>query len=509
MPVYQQNEINVTALQTPDLYVQILSPTNQLIQGVFTNIGGIVGTASWGPKNAPVVIGSTAMRTQMFGSSKARKYDLGTIHDTAVLQGGQNYRIVRVTDGTDTAANRVMAGATINFVSRYTGSLGNSTLVTIGAGSKDGSWRIVVSMPGTQPEVFENVGLGLTGAAVWRAFTDAINKGLYGQRGASSLIVAVSGASDAAPPLGTFQLGGGTDGADGVTPAHLIGVDGFARTGMYALRSSGASVVALADNDDKSTWTLQEAFGLKEGMYMLGVGSVGETITQAIADKKQYGVDSYSIKVLLGDWCYFNDTVNGIVRLVSPQGYALGRLIALSPEQSGLNKPMYGIVATERTMSNMTYSLAELDALGAADIDVITNPIPAGSVFGLRFGRNSSSSAVIHGDNYTRMTNYIAFTLNAAMGAYVGKLQGTKENDPTRNSAKVTVESFLQAMQDAKQIDGYSTQINKANNSDNRIALGYMQMYVKVRYLSVVEYFIIDFEGGQSVQVTKSASALF
>ena len=49
MPIVQQGSINTTALVVPDLYVQIVPPQNLVLNGVPTNVVGVVGTASWGP----------------------------------------------------------------------------------------------------------------------------------------------------------------------------------------------------------------------------------------------------------------------------------------------------------------------------------------------------------------------------------------------------------------------------------------------------------------------------
>ena len=105
------------------------------------------------------------------------------------------------------------------------------------------------------------------------------------------------------------------------------------------------------------------------------------------------------------------------------------------------------------------------------------------------------------------MTNYIAYTLNGGMGRFVGKLQGTSPTDPTRSQAKATVDSFLAGMKQQNMIDDSSTICDLTNNIASRIALGYMQMDVKVRYLSVVEKFLINLEGGQSVQVARTSTA--
>src|SRR5260364_46164 len=104
MPISQQGAINKTAQLVPDVYVQIVAPRVLLLNGVPTNILGMVGTAQWGPVNAPVTIGSRADYARRFGSILPRLHDLGTAVAAATLQGANNFRCVRVTDGTDTAA---------------------------------------------------------------------------------------------------------------------------------------------------------------------------------------------------------------------------------------------------------------------------------------------------------------------------------------------------------------------------------------------------------------------
>uniref|UniRef100_UPI0021756F60 hypothetical protein n=1 Tax=Bacillus thuringiensis TaxID=1428 RepID=UPI0021756F60 len=85
MPVFPQGAINTTALVVPDVYVQIVPPSDNFINGLPTNILGIVGTAQWGPVNAAVTVSSLADYVQKFGNVQPRKYDLGTVVWGAVL----------------------------------------------------------------------------------------------------------------------------------------------------------------------------------------------------------------------------------------------------------------------------------------------------------------------------------------------------------------------------------------------------------------------------------------
>jgi hypothetical protein len=440
MPVVQQGSINTTALIVPDLYVQIVPPSVSLLNGQPTNVLGVVGTAQWGPVNSPSLIGSMAMYAQLFGAIQARKFDMGTAVAAAVLQGASNFRCVRVTDGTDIAASIVNQLTCITFTSKYTGTLGNTAQVTLATGSQASTFKAVVAMPGLVPEVFDNI--SGTGNALWVNMAAAINNGQSGLRGPSQLIVASAGIGVTAPTLATLTLTGGTDGTTTITAAVLTGVDTVPRKGMYALRNTGASIAMLADADDSTQWTTQVSFGLSEGIYMIMTGPSGDTIANAVTAKGTAGIDSYAAKLLFGDWVYFNDSVNNQVRLISPQGFVAGLMSNLSPEQSSLNKMMYGVVGTQKSYQNQVYSGAELQALGQVGIDVITNPVPGGQYFGARFGHNSSSNAVTNGDNYTRMTNYIAYTLNAGMGKYIGQLQSAT----VRRNAAATISAFLDGL---------------------------------------------------------------
>jgi phage tail sheath protein FI len=221
-------------------------------------------------------------------------------------------------------------------------------------------------------------------------------------------------------------------------------------------------------------------------------------------------LDSYGGKLCFGDWVYWLDTTNNVLRVVSPQAFFAGTLANLSPEQSSLNKQMQGIVGTQKSYSNTQYSQADLTQFAIAGIDVITNPVPGGSYFGARFGHNSSSNPVINGDNYVRMTNYIAGTLSSGMGLFIGKLQSAT----VRNQALATISSFLDNLQQAGMIGdpnggaAYSVTLNASNNPPSRVALGYMQVDVQVKYLAIIEKFLVNVEGGTSVQIIKSSTAL-
>src|SRR5262249_52793889 len=154
-------------------------------------------------------------------------------------------------------------------------------------------------------------------------------------------------------------------------------------------------------------------------------------------------------------------------RLISPQSFVAGILGNLDPSQSSLNKQLQGVVGTQKSSTGSPYTSADLDVLARGGIDVICNPVPGGSYFGCRNGRNTSSNASVHGDNYTRMTNYIAKTIASGMGIYIGQLQSATE----RREAKTTLDAFFANLQDQGLIgtpdgvgDAWNTVLDDSNN---------------------------------------------
>jgi hypothetical protein len=740
MTVLPQGNYNNNALTVPGLYIQVVAPQNGFINGIPSNILGLVGTASWGPVNSPVSISTVNDYMQNFGPVLTNKYDMGTHVALACLQQANNISCVRVTDGTDTAASVALVdtngspatGLTLN--SFYTGAYGNLIQAVVSAGTSNTnaspSFKLTISVPNGVPEIFDNI--GGTGSNIWANMTNAVNLGqgsirppsvlctaslatyissvsitaagsyatlptfgttgdgsgatfagtmkavsavmvaagtgyvqadtitltggthtvnailtvqttqivsldvnaggsnyqvgdtitLAGGTHSTAAILTVATVSSGAvstftisnvgsysvnassftqgatsgvgtgatfntvvwgvntasvttvgaytalpsspvaqgstsgsgsgatftmfwgvasvavtaggsgydstsafsvtggggsggalgtlaisslmtPALSTYTLSGGTNGITGVSDSTVIGQDTVPRKGMYALRGSGASVIDLCDVTGSSTFTTQVAYGLSEGAETIMVGPAGQTIAQAGSVKQSVGVNSYAGKVLIGDWIYWQDTYNNVLRLVSPQAPLAGAISYLNPAQSDLNYPLQGIVATQTTFANQTYSPADMQNIASYGLDVIYNPSPGGNYFAAQFGRNTSSNPAINGDNYTRLTNFIAYSLNAVMGQFVGQLQ----TPSLQLAAQTTLSSFLANLQAQGMIgtsDGspaYQVILNSSNNPQSRVALGYMQADVSVVYLSVVQYFVINLQGGQTVSI--------
>lgn len=621
MPTFLDGQQNLAALSVPGAYIDIIPPQPTVI-GSPTNFEGVAGVGSWGPLNSPVFFSTPDNCAGIFGTPQVRKYDLATYVWAASQVGGSiGFVGVRVSDGTDVAAQSVIQSNCITLTGKYTGTLGNAIKASIRTGTQAGTYSCSIAFPGRAPEVFNNI--GGSGATFWANLAAAINSGTA-FRGPSNVVVATAGAGTAVPagtaqratgtitftvnpvandtvtiggtavtfktsgatgnqvnigadlattltalvnflkassdtnlakatysasptvltvtykvpgtagnafaiaasvatasgatlaggtaeaPI-TYTFAGGTDGATGVVDATLIGSDVTPRTGMYAFRRTGIDAFTLCDISDSTTWAVQDGFGLSESCTAVFATPSGDSISGAVAARITAALDSFSSWLIAGDWPTFYDAQNGIARLVNPCAFGIGLLGNLSPEQSPLNKQIRGVVATQKSTASQAYSDAEISQAELGGVDLIVGPptTPGGNYFTFITGRNASSNTSANGIEYTRMTMFLARSLQSKAGTIVGRLQSSRPTDRTRSDAKALVDGFLASIRDPAvgsngngMIDDFATQCDLSNNPPALQARGFLFLYAKVRYLNVVRYFVIKLAGGGNVDVT-------
>jgi hypothetical protein len=492
---------NPAATGVPDLYLAVNNPPASTLPGAQSGILGVVGVATWGPVDSPVVFGDEAGGAAAFGAMVARKYDLMTVAHAAVMQGANSFVGVRRTDGTDVAASKVVQSTCITLTAKYTGSRGNNLLAVIAAGTAPSTTKITLSLPGLPSETFDN--LSGSGNAFWVAMASAINNGQGATRPPSALVTATAGAGTAAPVNATLTgFTGGTDGATTITSTVLLGVDTSPRTGIFALRGTGCAVVVLADADDTTVWSSQLAFAKSELCEVFCVSPAGDTLSNFASTNT---VDDPWLKAIFGDWVYMIDSVNptSSPRLVSPQGYLAGKKVAVGPANSILNQGLAGVAGTQASVANKVYSAAELAQLAAARGDLVTIPSVGGSYFSARFGRNASSDPGRHQDPYTTMTNYLARSLGLGLGPFVGR----NITPDMMREARTSISSFLQAEKDAGRVAAFSVQIDANNNPPSQTAIGVLKATVLVTYFGVTEVFLVDLTGGSTVAIPQRLAA--
>lgn len=514
MTIYQNGQINQAALYAPGLYTQVVAPTTSYIQGVSTNLLGLVGVASWGAVNSPQLIGDPTSAKQFLGTQTVRKRDLATAVAVALGLGASQIYSVRVSDGTDTAATAALldtAGTPAtgaNLTAFYTGVEGNKITAAITAGTKASTYKLTLNRPGFTGETFDNI--PGTGAAFWANLVSAINNGLSDQRGPSTLVLASAGSSTAVPNTSTtYTMSGGTDGVTSVTDTTQIGVDGAtnSRSGMYALRGTGVMTGALVDHTDSTAWSTILSFGLSEGIFFGEAAAAGVSCDTTITNLGTAGADGYGLKVLAGDWVYWQDQVNNQQRLLSPATFWAPMRAVLNPNESTLNKPVLGLIGTQRAAAKLPYSNAELGNAAKGRIDYLANPSAGGKYYSFQTDRNASSATSTNSEAYTTMTNFLALTFQGAFGYAIGKAQ----TPDLRKEIKDSMQAFLTDLWLNQKYIGdpnnpsvapFTVTLDASNNPDSQVAQGVMAAYVKVKYFSIVREFVISLEGGASVSVT-------
>lgn len=507
MPVYQSSQFNSTAAGAPDLYVVIQPPQQTYINGIPSDGLGLVGVGSWGPVNQPVTIAG-----QPFGPVTVRSHDIATAAAIAQQLGATHQVAVRVTDGTDAKATADLMDTAstpaigMTLTAKYSGVLGNQMTAAITAGTAANTNKLTISLPGYAQEVYDNI--PGTGAAFWTNAVAAVTSGQNGLRGPSIVATAAVGVSTAAPnTTETVQFAGGTDGTTTITDTTLVGSTGVIKTGMYALSNTGVQVGNLADLTTTTLWPSIASFGMQAGIMFHTSNARGTGIAASVTALATSGVDSYAMTCLVGNWAAWNDTLNGVIRSIAPATFTSALQASLSPEQSILNKVISNIVA----LDDMTpYDDSAILAAVQGRVEMITWGIPASSgAFGCRVGQNTSSDPTRNGDNYSRMTNYIAYTIASAYGGVIGQPQ----TSGLRQTTKASLDAFFSNMQRNNMIGnvnaptqpGWNVQLDASNNPTSQVALGDMQANITVTYLSIVRRFIAYVQGGQTVTVTPTA----
>jgi hypothetical protein len=503
--------VNPTAAQTLTINAVTISFVASGATGNQVNIGSSL-TATLA---ALMSMLATTQTAGLLACNYSLTNNILTVNANAGGTGGNSFTLATTVTGA-TASGATLAGgaaSAITITGKYTGTLGNQITVSIQNGTKAGSYLAIVSFPGLTPQQFNNV----TGAgnAFWVNLAAAINTG-NAFSAPSTTVVATAGAATGAPVLSTpVTLSGGTDGASGVTDATLIGQDIVPRKGMFALRSSNVDMFTLCDMSTIANYAAVASFALSETAYAVFSTPSGDTIQDAISIRTNSGIDTPWFKLVLGDYPTFLDSFNGVSRLVNPAAFALGIYGNLSPQLNALNKPLQGISATQRTQLGQTYSEAELSLINTNGLDVIVGPqtSPGGFYFSFGSGRNASSNTAAAGDEYTRMTNFLIRAASSkAAGSFVGQVQSIQPNDQTRANAKALFDGFSQQLaspQFGLGINGqgiidspWLVQCDLSNNPPNLQALGFLFLYWTVRYLNVIRYFVVKFQGGGNVTVS-------
>lgn len=189
---------NPAGLQADDLYIQIIPPPASLA-GIPVDVVGVVGTAPWGPLNAPQLLGTPADGNRNFGAVTAASltdvHDLPTeiamLFQQAPSQAQLEVWASRVSDGTDMPSLGTLNDGTTPtpvgggvLVALFSGSGGNQLICTISAGAIPNTFNVIIGgFPGVPAELFPNI--PNAAGSFWQNLANALALGVSGIRGPS------------------------------------------------------------------------------------------------------------------------------------------------------------------------------------------------------------------------------------------------------------------------------------------------------------------------------------
>jgi phage tail sheath protein FI len=223
---------------SPGVYVEEVEAGSRPIEGVGTATAAFVGLAAMGPTNAPTLITNWAQFVNTFGDFQEGSYLAHAVYGYFLNGGGACY-VVRVGgDGPSTAARAEIAtqkDAKLNgyrVMALEAGPAGNQVAVDVSDASDgaDDTFKLTVSAPGHDPEVYDNV-------STKRGKNNVVTM----VKEQSKLIqleeIGSAGALERVPARGKVALGG-AEGAKPVplSPEDYIG-DSADRTGFGGLEA--------------------------------------------------------------------------------------------------------------------------------------------------------------------------------------------------------------------------------------------------------------------------------
>lgn len=486
----------------PGVTVNVQQPPPSGAPAASYGIGIIEGTAPWGPKGQLVPVSVNNLYAT-YGQQTGTAHDIVLECIQALSQVKSIYGLRVAVDDVaasvsldDTTTPTAVVGGTATAF--YTGTVGDDITITFADGTVDEAVTATIELPGYLTEVYANIPAPSSSGAFWTNFANAVNNGIAGQSAPSSLIAFTVASSTKPPALGTFSLTGGANGSTPTTD-DLLGTDGTgsSRTGAYLIRGSGATAFGIAGFTDDTGWSTLAALCESEGILAVSAVPEGTSWSSGASDLQGANATNDFLKLMTGDsWLAVNDAVLGNIS-VSPIGLQVGLRCAVTPAGSTLNKPSLGFGNApfyQTAGYGTTYSSDDIAEIQNSGFDVISNYLQ---------GYLTNTTGVVTSgkqDQYPVLTAYIARNLGIIANRFIGDTQSSSSNDSTRAAAAAAINAFFTTI--ASYIDGTpSVDLGTDLNTPTTVGSGFLIGSVQVRYLGIVQQFILNYQGGTTVQV--------
>lgn len=393
-------QTSITPSLPPGVYA-VSNPPPATIAPTGTGHSVIVGQFPWGPSNSYQSPAGMQAFWQTFAPAGMTR--TGSAHLSTIRKGWPQLSGVRVADPSAVAASVVISSSTPTALftvnALYTGTSGNSIIITIGASGDGVSGHFsltatVSSASGSTSEFYDNNNVTGTGTQVLPNTTG------------SALLGAVTFTATGMPVAGNSTMASGTNGT--VTSAMYVGTPGGNDKGFALLEGDGTIDGVFTDDCSSGFRSVVNAGLNAHGILTTDricyiAGNSGQSAASAQTDVASYrSINS----VYVDPWANVSDDTDGTIRLVPASCWAASVAAQIPPSLAiswRQNSTLLAGISSLET--NRTTSRAQNIAAGICTL--IPGPANIGG-FTFDHGVNTSLTAGQQDLTRTRMGIYIA-----------------------------------------------------------------------------------------------------
>ena len=427
----------MTEIILPGTYIKVLDEGLISAGAISSGNIGIVGTASKGPIDEVVILGSFGEAKEMFG--EADQWQDGTKNELTLIRaleliynnGGKTIYAVRTADKSKNASANaslnLKSGSTtaIEIVAESAGTWGNGILVTV---TEADSQRQVSILSGVNKETY-------LGASTPDLVAN-ISKN-------SQLVTATQKSAGDLNNLAETPLTGGKNG-ENVSSIEY-------QSSLEKLENDIVNIVILAGQDTEMASILDGHLNVTKEIKRERIGIIGG-ISDDVSRLASHGVASDRM-ILVGP---------GLVKMVVdpetrkkskidlPAGYmaavVAGKISSLPVQASPTNKTL-----TVEGLSTV-YTSSKLEKLVQGRVLTVENR----EGFRIVKGITTATNSAWHQITTRRIVDYAIYGVRSSCNSYIGKLN----NERVRGALKATIDGFLTRMVNNEALVGYELEVS-------------------------------------------------
>ena len=437
----------ISEMILPGTYIDVRAEGLIGVGGISTGNLGVVGTASSGPLNTVVVLGSYAEALETFGpydawpdTNQDRALTLTRALEQAFKGGASSVYAVRVANGNPAAATWLLQGSTNNTL---------TTLTSRSPGTRGGTMTVKLDSPDAGP-----VTLTLALGRQQETFNGANTGELVTALGTSALVTASAPADADAAILPKTVVTGEAGGPNG-TPATTVEL----ASGLALLSGEPVNIVVAAGFDAKAaagTLLAHLESTENDGRERLAIVGASTTVPSTIISD-DVAAGSNPRLVLVAPGIVAADAAKTGINRASrlPPAYAAalvgGRLSTLAPHVSLTNKD---VAADDLTVQ---YTRAQQKQLLLNQVLVLQKNLGIRVLKGI-----TTDTGAFRQISVRRVVDFAKAGVRIGANPYIGRLNNVR----VRAALKATLDGFLSGMVLDEMLVGYTLDVTATRSQE-------------------------------------------